>query len=330
LADQTTMQTYYQILNVIGKRLTNTPSAKLTLIGYTDALNEKENKTLGAQRSERIKEYLLDVWKIDEKRITTKSGGTRQQQIADVLDGEESRCVEIQSNMPEILEELRFDYTLRTIEPPILRITPKVYAGAGIKQWTFEATQIVEQESRVLKAVTGKTYPPIITMNLQSAPESEQPASEEVLSLELQVVDVNGRDAKTPLWSIPVEILSVEKKRKAGKRDERIDTYMVFSFVLGTNTLQVENVAVQRIMKAITQTLKPGAKIDITGYTDTRGTENGNRALSEERARSVAKLINFDGANIQGVGSTTLHDNGLPEGRFYNRFVRVDVHTPIR
>ena len=330
LADQTSIQTYYQILNIIGKRLTNTPSAKLTLIGYTDAMNEKDDKTLALRRTERIKEYLLDVWKIDEKRIVTKSGGTRQQQIADALDGEESRCVEIQSNVPEILEELRFDYTLRTIEPPILRITPKVFAGAGIKQWAFEATQFIGQESRVLKAITGNANPPIVTIDLQSAPESEQPASDDDISLELQAVDINGRDAKTPLWRIPVEMLSVEKKRKTGKRDERVDTYMVFSFILGINTLQVEDVAVQRIMNGITQTLKPGAKVDITGYTDTRGTVENNRKLSEERARSVAKLINFEGANTLGVGSTTLHDNGLPEGRFYNRFVRVDIHTPIR
>jgi len=330
LVEETTMQTYYHIVNIVGKRLSNTPQAKLTLIGYNDAMGEKTDKTLGLRRAEMVKAYLVEVWGIEAKRITTKSGGTRQQQLTDALDAEESRCVELQATLPSILEELRFDYALRVIEPPVIRITPKLFAGAGIKQWDVEATQIVGQESRTLKSATGTSAEAVITMDMQNARESEQPASEEPITLQLSATDTKGRDAKAPVASIPVEMVSVEKKRKAGKRDERVDTYLVFAFNLGTNIPMAENAAVQRVANAIATTLKTGATVDITGYTDTRGKPEANQALSEERARAVAKLINFPAAKAQGKGSTMLHDNTTPEGRFYNRFVQVDVRTPLR
>lgn len=330
LAENSTLQTYYQILNIVGKRLTGIPGAKLTLTGYIDGMSEKGNTALGLQRAESIKEYLTAVWKIDEKRILTKFGGTRIRQENDTLEAEESRCVEMQASIPEVLEELRFDYTMRLIEPPKLRITPIIFAEAGLKQWLFEATQIVGSEVRTLKALEGQSLPSFIELDLQNAPEAEQPASEDVVSLELKATDAKGYYSNAPLVAIDVDIQSVEKKRKMGKRDERVDTYVVFAFTIGTNTIMAEDASVQRVVKAIAQTLKPGAKVEIIGYTDTRGSVEGNKKLSEERASSVAKLINFADATVTGAGITSLNDNRTPEGRFYNRFVRVEVRTPIR
>jgi outer membrane protein OmpA-like peptidoglycan-associated protein len=122
----------------------------------------------------------------------------------------------------------------------------------------------------------------------------------------------------------------VEEKQKKNAPDERVDSYTLFSFAYGTNTPLSGNAEAQRVVEQIKQTLKRGAKVTIVGYTDSRGNPNVNQALSTQRAQSVANAIGFADAQAKGVGATTLNDNRLPEGRFYNRFVQVDVRTPLR
>jgi OOP family OmpA-OmpF porin len=144
------------------------------------------------------------------------------------------------------------------------------------------------------------------------------------------VFDTNNKFADSPVFAVTTTVETVESKRKANKYDERVDTYTVFAFNYGTNTIMAEDAAVKRLSSAIRQTLKAGATVEITGFTDSRGSADGNKRLSQERAQAVAKLLGVENAIVTGVGATNQHDNTLPEGRFYNRFVQVDIRTPVR
>jgi outer membrane protein OmpA-like peptidoglycan-associated protein len=86
---------------------------------------------------------------------------------------------------------------------------------------------------------------------------------------------------------------------------------------------------VRRIVGDIRRQIVPNSFLSITGYTDTRGNAELNQKLSTERAATVAQLIGAESMEVAGKGISVLHNNALPEGRFYNRYVRVDMRLPI-
>lgn len=75
----------------------------------------------------------------------------------------------------------------------------------------------------------------------------------------------------------------------------------------------------------------PGARIQITGYTDSNGSEAANVALSRSRANAVkdalrVKGIDTDRIKAEGVGSESpVASNATEEGRAQNRRVMVIV-----
>ncbi len=58
------------ILDIVGKRLQEYPTARLTLTGTTDGRQERSLEGLPRQRAEYIKEYLVTRWGISPERIT--------------------------------------------------------------------------------------------------------------------------------------------------------------------------------------------------------------------------------------------------------------------
>ncbi|MBI3258068.1 MAG: OmpA family protein [Ignavibacteriae bacterium] len=67
------LNTYYHILNIIGKRMLQKPSSKITLTGcLNDYAEEKGNLSLARNRAERVKSYIMNVWGISPNRIIVK------------------------------------------------------------------------------------------------------------------------------------------------------------------------------------------------------------------------------------------------------------------
>lgn len=76
----------------------------------------------------------------------------------------------------------------------------------------------------------------------------------------------------------------------------------------------------------------PGAKIQIVGYTDSRGTEKYNQKLSERRAESVKKYLEGEvevkPENITAIGkgeADPVGDNKTKQGQFMNRRVEIQL-----
>jgi type VI secretion system protein ImpK len=74
----------------------------------------------------------------------------------------------------------------------------------------------------------------------------------------------------------------------------------------------------------------PSATVKIVGHTDTIGKLDYNVALSKKRAETACNLILASGITakervaFEGKGPVDpLFDNGLPEGRAFNRTVTV-------
>lgn len=94
--------------------------------------------------------------------------------------------------------------------------------------------------------------------------------------------------------------------------------------IQGTSGVEVDNLAA--ILKAY-----PGVKINVSGYTDSQGKAEGNKTLSENRAKSVkARLINkgIAGSRIATAGfgaANPVASNDTPEGRAQNRRIEVTI-----
>lgn len=99
-------------------------------------------------------------------------------------------------------------------------------------------------------------------------------------------------------------------------------------FDTGKATIKPES---RKIIGEITALLtdNPDLKVSIEGHTDSTGTAQGNRTLSDERARAVLAAVaalGVDAARLSAVGwgqDKPVADNATEEGRAANRRVEV-------
>jgi outer membrane protein OmpA-like peptidoglycan-associated protein len=334
LKPENELDAYYQLLNIVGFRLRKYPTAQLTLTGFNDAAAESadkpnDGKPLSLRRAERVKEYLQSVWGIPTSRIVARSGGTRG--LADAVDAEENRVVEMQATDPHILDELRYDYTLFTLTPPVVEVQPDITAPKGLAAWSLKITQDDDKNHKntLIAEYDGKFAPTVVSANLERA-ALLRPLTSEPLIFTLRAAD-RERNSSFATVQLPVKSLTLETKRQMNLPDVRIGTYWVFCFDLNSKQILVDD-RIRRAVQAIKTHVTPGATLEIKGYADTRGNVLNNRKLSDDRAEAVLQLINAPASrvvSVEGKGESTFYDNDLPEGRFYNRFVRVDVRTPV-
>jgi outer membrane protein OmpA-like peptidoglycan-associated protein len=329
-AGKANIEVYRHILNIVGKRMTDNAPSVLFINGCNSGQGtEKDNLKLSEQRAVAISDYLQDVWKIPAKRLIIQKQNVPDKPASGGETGNaENRRVEMSSNVPEIFDPVRTDQVMRIADPPVLRFGLEINAGAGLKQWDMEINQFVENESVSLKTFSGGAkYEPTVDWKLNEE-QSTMPVSNQDLSVQLTMTDVNNKNADAPIQSVPVTQIAVERKEVEGKPDKRIDTYDIIGFDFGTNTVTLDESA-QKLLETIKKSLKPNSRITATGYTDTTGDAAKNKALATSRAEFIARALSGS-ARAVGVGPTTVNDNALPEGRAYNRYVRVVVETPTK
>ena len=101
------MDTYHNVLNIVGARMHMYPKATLTLTGCNaDFGEEKGNKALSQKRAEAVKTYLTTVWRVDPARITIEARDLPAKPSAGGIAAgrEENRRVEIASSNPGVLK----------------------------------------------------------------------------------------------------------------------------------------------------------------------------------------------------------------------------------
>lgn len=93
---------YHEILNIIGNRMQRHPEARLQLRGAFSA-EGGEGPDIARERSEVIRDYLVDIWRIESDRIEILPPERRADTLANNALQEEARRVEFTSDHPEIL-----------------------------------------------------------------------------------------------------------------------------------------------------------------------------------------------------------------------------------
>ncbi|MGA2297622.1 MAG: OmpA family protein, partial [FCB group bacterium] len=327
LANESTLSTYYQILNIIGKRMQQFPSAILTLVGCnSDNENEKGNKQLSKDRVEAVANYFYKIWGIAQKRIIVKSRNLPESPSnVSVQDGiEENRRVEILSDTYQILDPVITNDTVVKVSPTVIRFKNFVKTTNGVAEWKLQ----LYEKNKIIKVFSGIDSVPSQQDWFLDKEKKIIPTKTDSISFALEVKDKAGdvQVTKTDFLSIDQQTLKKKQENKAG--DKRIDHYCLILFKYNSSELSPANVIITEYIKS---NLKNNSKILISGYTDRMGDPNYNIDLSESRAKAISKIINSKNTFIRAVGSNDLlYNNDLPEGRFYSRTVEVEVETPIK
>lgn len=328
-----TLPTYHHLLNIVGRRMREYPESRVTLVGCNDGLAEKKmgDRELSRRRADNVFHYLHDVWGIDSARIDREVRGVpAKPSNMDVTDGiEENRRVEIYSDTWEILAPVITDDTLRVTNPPAIRFRMEAESEAPVRSWELIAGQELDgaAENAPLKTMSGEgELPGTIDWNLEDEQQTV-PRFDTPLQYRLRITDSLDQVVETELASLPVEQVTVSKKRRERIADKYIDRYSLILFDFDRAEFNEAN---ERIGEFIRARLREGASVTITGYTDRIGEDDYNLDLSRRRAAKTADNLSTSEADVSGVGeSVELYENDLPEGRFYSRTVTIVVETPV-
>lgn len=322
-----TLETYYDILNIVGRRLRQSPRASITLTGTNAGTGaEKGNTALSESRAEAVRAYLTSAWGIEPERIKVRARNLPEvaSDTAQAEAAAENRRVEISSSDAGLLDAVFTDDTVRTVSPPLVRFRPNVRAEAGVGTWALTA----HQGDAVVATFNGTGTVPGTIEWKPAESRAFSTKSTAPITYMLQVRDEAGQQTQAEPGRLAVEQVTLRRKREEGATDRRTDRYGLILFDYDRSDLNPAN---EKLAALIRSRIPAGASVSITAFTDRIGEAEHNQLLSEARARSTARALGVDPARATGVGETReLFDNNLPEGRFYSRTVEILVESAVR
>ncbi len=343
-----TLQKYYHVLNIYGYRLNKYPNVKVEITGCVDEVNENKNSPLPMKRAELVRDYLKNIWKISDDRLTVKATGWPKERSnpKDSLGIVENRRAEIRffGDADDVWH----------VSKPILDNDPTLYPDPETMTWTMKngidssivASRRIEiwrrgQSWKVLNDVGNSAATAIWDWKNDAdefPKEKEGTADEQNLSpysAQLVVVSKNGTECRSDTVKVPVKRISTKAMATttiegAGTTQEK---YNLILFDFDSYNPGDMN---KRILKEfVYPRVKGSTVIKVEGHTDVVGQFEHNKRLSENRAKTTKDLINsgagsYKSLDSRGTGEEEpLFDNNLPEERFFNRTVQVILETPL-
>ena len=330
------LESYYNILNVIGNRLQTNSLAVLTINGTTDGRElppeTEASHELARRRAESVQSYFIRVWNISPKRlIITTSDAPQNPSSTEYPEGfEENRRVELSSDNDRILKPIVHErFREETASPKSLPLELGATSKIGVRDWHIA----IRSHGIPVYETSGQGAPP---SEIEWKPNDGQveslakgmqstlaiPASDS-LSCELRATATNGAYSS--------QTITLPASKSLNPFELSRLSLIVFDFDQASIDAQNQRMIAQFVQKSF----YPASTATITGSTDNLGELQHNQKLSEDRADNVRDLVlrNKPDAKItstKGIGpSQLLYDNHLPEGRYYCRTVKVEVETPL-
>jgi outer membrane protein OmpA-like peptidoglycan-associated protein len=305
------------------------PGAGITLNGASS-----NGPVEGRAFAESVKKYLVTVFGIDAGRIAVqgsfkprppsqKPGGTKDLELL----AAENRRVDIESTSPALLNEVGGGM-MRPIQINSSQADPlddQVVFGVDsarqlLKSWSIDVT-----DSNGL----AQHYGPYVE-DTESIPRKTILGGNAVGDYKISMVAItnNGQTVKAES--------SVHLVRPDVTIVKGLKYSIVFSYDKATTIASYSTFLTNIVCPLITD----GASVSIHGHTDIIGEEVYNQKLSENRAQQTQLIIEHALAaagksNVKfqtsGFGEDAGHspfENSLPEERFYNRTVIIDIIPP--
>ena len=315
-------------LDIIGTRMQGDKNSAIKIIGTVDAKSENPKSDLAKKRAEFAKNYLVVNYGIEPNRINTESTGlpSKPSSIRDPEGIEENRRVEIvpinaNSSLlkPIIIESDK----QRLATPPIIQFTPNVTTNEEIDSWELE----LQQSGNTIKRYSGYGSPDKIQWTISP---NELASNEIPADYNLTVWTKSGNKGNYSS-SIPIEFLSISKKKSQESPDKSISKYSLVLFDF--NSPEISEMDKKILFDNVIPSIKYNSTVQIYGYTDRIGSEDYNKKLASQRANSVKDLLMTRAKDAKyevfGVGEgVQIFDNNLTSGRQLSRTVQVYVITP--
>lgn len=321
---------YYSVLNILGKRLRTHSSATITLVGCQDVtIGTAPDTTLSRDRANAVKEYLHVVWNIHPARMRVVVRGLpeRRSSAPDAPSrSDEHHRVEIQSSEPLLLNPVYIQDTAKFITPSILRFYLKSAAEVGITRWSFWAHQAGRYLYRQTQTNTSDSS---ILWNFDNTP-TQIPRQPGILSYTFEVVDANDQYAQAT-GSLPVEILSVQKKRqKTGVDKELYRFRLVFT---SADNAELSREQQRFLDEFVRPHLNDKTSIILNTSGDLLGAGQLNRSITEQRTDLIAKRLSAFSPKkiirnpVEYIAQP--YNTALPEARIFSRYVEIILENPV-
>lgn len=322
------MTVYYNILNILGDRMQKYPASKITLVGSSDKGPEDAKLMAGS-----IKTYLTDVFEIAASRVAIEGrnkpklpseqvGGSMELELL----AQDDQRVSIETNSPELIMEFSsgpsaplkpVEYVLSQEAPLSSYLTLGVIGGdEAFSTWSVE----VKDENNKIQNFGPFTEE---TITIPGATILGQRAKGDY-TITLVGTSPDGtivreeREVEMVLWQ---PSLVNESKR--------------FSIIYEFNDAKAIQMYDKYLTEIVAKKIPVNGHVLINGYTDVIGEAQNNQVLSLARANDTKTILSNSlkamGRNdvtfeVKGNGeNNSLFANELPEQRFYNRAVVIEI-----
>lgn len=324
------MTIYYNILNILGDRMGKNPNASIKLVGSSEK-GPEDAKLM----SNSVKEYLVDIFGINPSRILVE--GRYKPMIPSeqkgavnelVLLREGDRRVSVESTTPAMLMEfqtgsdapLKPVETIGSQEAPIDSYVTFNVKGAkeAFSSWKLE----LADENKVVQHFGPYTDETV------SIPGKQMMGGKESGVYNATMIG-KAKNGNTLKKTVPVRM----KLWTPAENEESIRYSVLYEFN--------ESTSISIYTKYLTEVVAPkipfDARVIVRGYTDVIGDKDNNQRLSLARADDVKSILEMalsdQGRNdvkfeVRGFGEDEAFspfNNNLPEERFYNRSVVIDI-----
>jgi outer membrane protein OmpA-like peptidoglycan-associated protein len=320
---------YHNILNIIGDRMRANPKSTIILTGSSDR-NPEEGKIL----AENTKKYLVEVFAIDADRISTagrdkpvipseKPGAVNE--LALLREGD--RRVDIESTSPEMMMQVGGTSSafLKPIQITAVQEDP---LDSHVIFTSTNATEVLESWSVDITDEQGNAqhYGPYTTDHA-SVP------GKTILGNSLQgnytiVMTAQTKSGHSIRKESYVSLMKMDDPKQEGLR---------YSILFDFDKSKTIDMYEKFLTEIVTPLIPENGIVVIHGHTDIIGEDKYNHSLSVSRAIDAQQIIEgaLKSAGKKGVKFETFgfgedvnmapFENNLPEERFYNRAVIIDI-----
>lgn len=323
------MSVYHNILNIMGDRMRDNPGSTIKLSGASD-----KNPAEGKVMAENVKQYLVNVFGINGSRISTE--GRDKPVIQSEQPGathdlgllrEGDRRVDIESNSSDLLMQVGGS------------------ASPYFKPVQITALQEDPLDSHVLFNAEGATETlqswAVEVKDEQGKVQHFGPYKQDQASVPAKTILGNNTQGKYKISMIG-KTLSGKTIREESElsliksespKQEGLRYSILFDFDKSKSIAAYENF----LVNIVTPLIPENGTVIVHGHTDIIGDEKYNHGLSHERAAGAqvilekalkakgTKGVKFETSGFGEDTSTSPFENNLPEERFYNRTVIIDI-----